>query len=180
MKRILVYSLACFATATFAQQGALSTLKFDPPVPKAGQEVKITVGVDGEPPSFCGLVVYFGDGSDTKYKIDSQENKLPLTISKVYPNPGVYKVKAEGRKVTTHFPCVGVVEQQLTVTATTSAVKESVCPENYSLKGKIGKAGDFSCAANKGAIKPEKILNCNDGLEYYQTKTSLGCRKARK
>ncbi len=36
-----------------------------------------------------------------------------------------------------------------------------------------------SPAAGKGAKKPEKVLDCKDGLEYFQTKSSLGCRKVK-
>ena len=53
------------------------------------------------------------------------------------------------------------------------------CPEGYKMNGKVGKKGDFSCTAGKGAKKPEKVMDCADGLEYFQTKTTLGCRKAR-
>lgn len=184
MKHILVSSLAFLASAAFAQQGALSTLKFDPATPKAGQEVKITVGVDGEPPSFCGLVVHFDDGSESQFKIDGRENKFPLTFGKVFAKAGSYSIKAEGRKVTSHFPCVGTVEQRLTVEAAAPSSSASSagtnCPEGYSLKGKVGKTGDFTCNAGKSAKKPEKILECSDGLEYFQTKTALGCRKVKK
>jgi len=179
MKNILVSSLVLFSSVAFGADGALSTLKFDPPVVKAGQEVKITIGVDGEAPSFCGMVVHFDDGTSAEFKIDGRERKLPMTISKVYAKAGSYSVKAEGKKVTTHFPCVGAVEQRLTVEggATQGAKADAACPEGYVLKGKMGKTGSFTCNAGKGAKKPEKVLECGNGLEYFQTKTSLGCRK---
>lgn len=179
MKRFLVSSLALVAGAAFAADGSLSTLKFDPPVAKAGQAVKITVGVDGDSPNFCGLVVHFDDGTESAIKIDGRENKLPLTISKTFAKPGSYSIKAEGRKITTHFPCVGSVEQRLTVEPASgmAASPAANCPEGYKLKGKPGKAGDFTCSAGKGAPKPEKVLDCGNGLEYFQTKTALGCRK---
>jgi len=182
MKNILASSLLLFASVAFGADGALSTLKFDPPVAKAGQEVKITIGVDGEPPSFCGMVVHFDDGTSAEFKIDGRERKLPMTISKVYAKAGSYSVKAEGKKVTTHFPCVGAVEQRLTVEggAMPGAMAGAGCPEGYAMKGKMAKSGAFICAAGKGAKKPEKVMDCANGLEYFQTKTALGCRKAGK
>lgn len=191
MKRALAALLVLASTAVLAQQGGpLSTLKFDPPAPKAGQEVKITVGTDGEPPSMCGLVVHFDDGTESRqFKINGSDNKLPLTFGKVFAKPGSYSIKAEGRKITSHFPCVGVAQQTLKVDAVpapAAAAPESkaaakpagpACPEGYALKGKAGKAGDFTCNAGKGAKKPEKVMDCGDKLEYFQTKTTLGCRK---
>ena len=186
MKRILGCSIALLAGAAFAQQGALSTLKFDPPNPVAGQEVKITVGTEGQPPTFCGMVVRFGDGNETSIKISSSHQQLPLTLGKVYGKAGTYQVRAEGKKVTSHLPCLGSVEQPLIVAAAPSSASGkavaggSLCPEGYKLKGKTGKAGDFTCTAGKGAQKPEKMLDCAEGLEYFQSKSSLGCRKEKK
>jgi hypothetical protein len=187
MKRILLCSFALLATAAFAEQGSLATLKFDPASPKAGQEVKITIGADGEAPTFCGLVVRFDDGSESQFKIDSKENKLPLTFVKVFAKAGTYAVKAEGRKITTHLPCLGHVEQRLTVApanepvaAVAGKAAAPACPDGYKLKGKVGKKGDFTCTAGKGATKPEKALDCANGLEYFQTRTALGCRKEKK
>lgn len=191
-------ALGLFATPLLAQSGsALSVLTFDPPVPKAGQEVRITVAIDGEPPSMCGLVVHFDDGTESRQFKMSGDNKFPFTLGKVFAKPGSFSIKAEGRKVANHFPCVGAVEKRLIVEApppvtapagqagmsgmaamvTPSAAP--ACPEGYTLKGKPGKAGDFTCTAGKGAKKPEKVLDCGDTLEYFQTKTTLGCRKVK-
>lgn len=185
MKNTLILALALISSAAIAAPGALSTLKFDPPAPKAGQEVKITVGVDGDSPGFCGLRLAFGDGTDTGVKIESPKTTFPLTVNKTYAKAGTYTVKAFGKKITTHLPCNGSVEQQLVVEAVPDAAAPAAtgapaCPTSYKLKGKAGKAGDFTCLAGKGAQKPEKMLECKEGLEYFQTKTTLGCRKERK
>lgn len=183
MKNILGCLLALSVSAAFAQQGALSTLTFDPPTPIAGQEVKITVGTDGEPPTFCGMIVRFGDGSESNVKISSSHEQLPLTLGKVYAKSGSYKIKAEGKKVTSHLPCLGSVEQKLVVAAAPApaaakgASAAPLCPEGYKLKGNVGKAGDYTCVAGKGAQKPETMMDCADGLEYFQGKSTLGCRK---
>lgn len=193
MKRTLATLLVLASAGSLAQQGGpLSTLKFDPAMPRAGQEVKITVGTDGEPPALCGLVVHFDDGTESRqFKINGSDNRLPLTFGKVFAKPGSYSIKAEGRKITSHFPCVGVAQQTLTVEAVPAAAAPApaaaaataakpagpACPEGYALKGKAGKAGDFTCSAGKGAKKPEKVMDCGDRLEYFQTKAALGCRK---
>ena len=186
MKTSIATALAMTAGIAFAAPGHLSTLAFDPERPKAGQQVKITVGVDGEAPTNCGLAVSFDDGSDEQIKIDGNKAKFPLTINKTYANPGSYNVKAEGRKITSHFPCVGDVQMRLTVdpSDTAKAAKAAPvaaaapnCPDGYKPKGKMGKSGDFTCMAGKGAARPDKVIDCGDKLEYFQTKSTLGCRK---
>lgn len=196
MKTRLAIVLGLFATTVLAQQsGPLSSLAFDPPVAKVGQEVKITVGVDGEPPAMCGLVVHFDDGTESRQFKISGDNKFPYTFGKVFAKPGSFSIKAEGRKIANHYPCVGAAEKRLTVEAPPPAAAPAgmagmtgmsgaaarpaapACPAGYALKGKAGKAGDFTCTAGKEAKKPEKVLDCGDKLEYFQTRTTLGCRK---
>jgi hypothetical protein len=197
-------AVAFSSTAVLAQygsdgagQGKISTISVSPAQPKAGEEVKITIAADGTA-SNCGMYVNFGDGTDANVKITSGGDKFPVTLTHKYAQAGSYTVKAEGKKVTTHFGCVGKASTGVTVaaapvaaaapaataaksaTATSAAATVPACPEGYKLKGKVGKAKDFTCSAGKDAKKPEKVLNCADGLEYFQTKTTLGCRKTKK
>ncbi len=170
------------APVAFAAQGGVGAITIEPATAKAGQDVKITINAEGEAPTFCGLHVEYGDGSADDFKIDQSNKQFPVTVAKRYAKPGIYTVKASGRKVTTHLPCTGTAEATLTVEGAVAATKAAgpTCPEGYTLKSKSGKGGGFTCAAQKGAKKPEKVMDCADGLEYFQTKTTLGCRKAGK
>ncbi len=187
--KLKLASLAAMLVAAplaFAAQGGIGTIAVEPGTVKAGQEVKITINAEGETPTFCGLGIEYGDGTTDEFKIDQSNKQFPVTVSKRYAKAGSYTVKASGKKVTTHLPCMGKAEAKVTVEAAAAAPAPAAkaaghaCPEGYALKGKAGKAGDFTCAARKGAKKPEKVLECADGLEYFQTKTTLGCRKGRK
>jgi hypothetical protein len=171
-----------------AQQGGIGAVKVDPSPAKAGQEVKITVSAEGEAPTFCGMVVSFGDGSESRnIKIDGKENKFPVVIAKTFANPGSFSIKAEGKKITTHLGCVGKAEAKLTVEGAAPVAKPAAkpdtkaaapaCPEGYAMRGKPGKAGDFTCKANKGAKKPALPTACGEGLEYFEKGSTLGCAR---
>ena len=184
MKYKLSLVLTLVSTWVFAQQGSIGAVKFDPSPARAGQEVKITISAEGEAPGFCGMVVHFDDGSESRnIKIDGKETKFPVTISKTYAKAGTYSITADGKKVTSHFPCVGKATAKLVVEAPPAAAQPaaaaSACPEGYKMVGKTGKAGDFSCKGGKDVATPAKALACADGLEYFANdKTKqLGCRK---
>ncbi|MBL8491339.1 MAG: hypothetical protein JNM82_11220 [Rhodocyclaceae bacterium] len=183
IRSALLLPAALLASAAFAQTGGIGALKIDPATVKVGQEVKVTVSAEGEAPGYCGLRIEFGDGDSRDIKIDGKEMKFPVTVTKVYSKPATIEAKALGKKVTTHLPCPGQATATVTIQAAAPAAPEKpagpACPEGYAMKGKVGKAGDFTCAAGKGAKKPEKVLECKDGLEYFQTKSSLGCRKVK-
>lgn len=184
MKYKLSFLLSLASTLAFAQQGSIGAVKIDPNPARAGQEVKITVSADGEAPAYCGMVVHFDDGSESRnVKIDGNEAKFPVTIAKTYAKAGSYSIKAEGKKITTHFPCIGAATAKLVVEGApaAAAVPAAPCPEGYKLVGKQGKAGDFSCKGDKGAASPAKPLSCGEGLEYFANDKAkqLGCRKAK-
>lgn len=184
----LTASLLLVATGSaFAVQGGIDAIKAEPNPAKVGQPVKITVTGDSSESTLCGLLTIFGDGKDERASVGGKDGPFPKTATYTYAKPGTYTVKAEGRKVGMSFGCPGTAETKLVVEAAPAAapVKGAAaagpaCPEGYKLKGKAGKKGDFTCAAGKGAKKPEKVMDCADGLEYFQTKTTLGCRKAGK
>ena len=184
MKYALSLVLTMVSSLAFAQQGSIGAVKVDPSPARAGQEVKITISADGEAPGFCGMVVHFDDGSESRdVKIDGKEVKFPVTISKTYAKAGTYSITADGKKVTTQFPCQGKATTKLVVEAPTAAAQPasaaSACPDGYKMAGKKGKAGDFTCKGGKGAAAPAMALVCADGLEYFANdKTKqLGCRK---
>lgn len=188
MKYQLSFALMLASTLAMAQaqQSGIGAIKFEPGTVRAGQEVRITISAEGEAPGFCGMVVHFDDGSESRnIKIDGKEGKFPVTVAKTYAKAGSYSVKAEGKKITTHFPCMGtttaklVVEPAPAAAAPTPAAKAAACPEGYKMVGKLGKAGDFSCKGGKGAMAPAKPLGCASGLEYFANDKTrqLGCRK---
>jgi hypothetical protein len=128
------------------------------------------------------MVVHFDDGSESRnVKIDSQETKFPVSVFKTYAKPGTYSIKAEGKKITTHFPCVGTASAKLVVEAALPGAKlpAPACPDGYKLIGKVGKAGEYSCKGGKNAAAPAKAPACGDGLEYFANEKAkqLGCRK---
>ncbi len=184
MKFQLGLLLGLVSTLTVAQQGGIGAVKVEPNPAKAGQDVKITIAAEGEAPAFCGMVVHFDDGGESRQiKIDGKEGKFPVTITKTYAKAGSYSIKAEGRKITTHFPCVGGATARLTVEGAAAPAKSAtpVCPAGYKMSGRAGKAGDFSCKGGKDAKAPAQPLPCGDGLEFFDNDKSkqLGCRKAK-
>ena len=184
MNKPLLLIAACFCAGhAFAQQsGSISSVSITPSPAKVGQPLTVTVAADGEAPKYCGLRIEYGDSSDD-FKIDESNKQFPLVITHTYSAPGTYVVKARGKTVTNHGRCPGIAEATVVVEAavapagTTAAA--AACPNGYTLKGKKGKAGDFTCRAGKSAKAPEKILDCGPGLEYFQSQATLGCRKAK-
>lgn len=184
MKYPLSLALCLASTLACAQQGGIGAVKIEPNPARAGQEVKITISAEGEASQFCGMVVHFDDGSESRnVKIDSSEAKFPVSFGKTFAKPGTYSIKAEGKKITTHFPCVGAATTKLVVEAAPAAAKAAavaaVCPDGYKMLGKPGKGGDFACKGGKGAVAPAKPLACGDGLEYFNNEKAqqVGCRK---
>jgi hypothetical protein len=179
-------ALSLTFAAAAAHADGISSVKVEPAAAKAGQEVKITVSAEGDGTQFCGLRIEFGDGSNSDIKIASSEKQFPVTVTKTYSAPGSYTVKARGKTVTTHARCPGTAEAIVTVAAaaakpgTAAAAAGPACPEGYAMQGRPGKAGNFTCKAGKGAKKPEKVMDCGDKLEYFQTKNTLGCRRSKK
>jgi hypothetical protein len=185
MKLPLTLILTFVSGLAFAQQGGIGAVTVQPNPARAGGEVKITVSAAGESPGLCGMVVHFDDGSESRnVKIDGKEGKFPVSFSKTYAKPGTYGIKAEGKKITTHFPCTGVATAKLVVEAAPAEAKPAapasvMCPDGYKLVGKAGKAGDFTCKGGKSAAAPAKPLVCAEGLVYFANAQAkqIGCRK---
>lgn len=100
---------------THAQQ--IDTVTVTPNPSTAGTAVTIRIDAGFDPPKYCGMVIHFGTGETQNVKIDSDVAQFPVTLSHTYSAPGSYKVVAEGRTVTSHFPCVGRAETNLTIGA---------------------------------------------------------------
>lgn len=181
--------VAVFAAPAFAADH-FTGISATPNPAKVGQPVTITVAGDSDPSIYCGLKFNFGDGKDQRTVVGGNEGPFPKSTTYTYANPGTYTIRADGTKVDGRFGCTGKVMAKLVVEApppppaTAKAGKTAAtgpaCPEGYKMRGKAGKAGNFTCTAGKGARKPEKVMDCGDKLEYFQTKTMLGCRKPKK
>ncbi|HEY8856442.1 MAG TPA: hypothetical protein VIM43_03675 [Rugosibacter sp.] len=170
----LASSLAC------AESGGIGSVTVTPNPAQAEQAVTITVAAEGEAPNLCGLSVEFGDGTSDKIKINGTDSKFPVTLTKTYAHPGTYVVKAEGKKITTHFRCKGEATASLVVHAVTKKAVATPatapsCPPGYKMTGKPSRAGAYRCKAGKGAKVPEAPVQCAAPLEAYQSKTTVGC-----
>lgn len=185
MKNAFCLALSLASTLAIAQQGGIGAVSVNPNPARAGQEVNITISAEGEASTYCGMEVHFDDGSESRnIKIDSSSSKFPVTITKTYAKAGTYSIKAEGKKITNHFPCTGSAKANLVVAAAPSPLPAptpvAACPEGYKMLGKVGKEGNYSCKGGKGAKAPAVASVCANGLEYFVNAKAmqLGCRKA--
>lgn len=186
--------LATLATTAAFAADHFSGISAAPNPAKVGQPVTITVAGDTDPGVYCGFKINFGDGTDERKLVGATDGPFPKSATHSYAHAGNYTIRADGVKVDGRFGCTGKVLGQLVIEpapkpaaapapAAVPAAKAGgpTCPEGYAMKGKkAGKAGDFTCTAGKGAKKPEKVMDCGDRLEYFQTKSTLGCRKMAK
>ena len=75
----------------------------------AGKEIKVVIKGYYNGISRCGLSVNFGDGDIRLIQVNWADGLFPQTLSKVYKNPGVYTISAEGemlfRGLDSSLPC---------------------------------------------------------------------------
>jgi hypothetical protein len=180
--RQLAAVIAAFAAPAFAADN-FAAISATPNPAKAGQPVTITVSGDTDSSIYCGMKINFGDGRDERLVVGGADGPFPKSAKYTYARPGTYTIRADGTKVDGRFGCSGKVMAKLVIEGTPPSAAPgkasggTACPEGYKMKGKVGKAGAFTCTAGKGARKPEKIMDCGDKLEYFQTRATLGCRK---
>ena len=181
LRRLAPLSMIFLTTVALAQpaQSEINAVKIEPAAPLANQAVKVTVAAEGDQQDYCGLRIDFGDGEVREIKMGDNDEKFPITVDKTYAKPGTYVVKTRGTTIKMRSRCQGKAEAAVTVVAPAASTASSAtpCPADYKLKGKVGKSGDFTCTAKNNAKKPERMLECKEGLEYFQSKTILGCRK---
>jgi hypothetical protein len=98
--------------------GGIETLTLSRGTVYVDEEVTVTVDAGSTPPEYCGMVLHYGDGSESQnVKIDGNGARFPLQVRRVFKSPGKFLIKAEGLKVTSHWPCLGNAETMLTVIA---------------------------------------------------------------
>lgn len=155
----------------------------------AGKPVRITVTNKGDDTtSPCGIQVDFGDGSkDEPQKVGDKWPPFPRHWEHNYTRPGKYTLVVEGARAGNIFGCVGRARYDLEVQPAPAketggagkAAKAPLCPEGWTLKGKVQKDGSFTCAPAKGVQDPKmpENLACPPGTEYFRKGKTLGCAK---
>ena len=100
-------ALAALFTALPGQaQTALSHIELVGPA-VAGQPTKLVIHSGADPSKWCGLAMDFGDGEVREIRIKAAPQGFPMAVEKTFAAAGSYNVKVAGRKVTSHWPCVG-------------------------------------------------------------------------
>ena len=184
--------LAAICVTGLAMAGDISGVKIEPASTQVGAAVKVSVS--GTDEGICGLRVEYGNGDVDVTKMSKGKDDFPRSFSKTYNKAGTYTVVAKGGRDGSTFGCNGEARAQVVVAeapqpaaaaapaaaATAAAMAAPACPDGYLLNSKSvnKKTGAFTCAAKKGASKPEKALACAAGTAYFATPkgSSLGCR----
>lgn len=172
-------ALSLAPSTALAASGRIAAVTVSPSPAVAGQPVQVTVTAEGEAPNRCGLRVEFGDGNKQHIKINDTHDHFPVTVTNTFANPGTYTIKAEGKKVTTHFGCMGEATVNLVVEAAVKKEVTALCPAGYTLTSKPDRLGAYRCKAGKGAKAPDTPINCPSPLVAYQSKTTVGCQAAK-
>ena len=186
-------SAALFALPALA--GNISGVKVEPANGVVGAQVKITVS--GEDEGICGVRVEYGNGDVDVTKMQAGRDNFPRSFMKSYNKAGTYTVVAKGGRDGSTLGCSGETKTTVTIAeapkpvaasapapapaaaAVSKAAPVPACPDGYNLDKKSvnNKAGAYACSMSKGAKKPEKMLECPDGTEFYMNAKSTGCRK---
>ena len=188
-KLLIAATLTMVSSAAFAVN-KIESVKVEPARIRAGSSVTITVTGDETQGSNCGLRINYGDGGGLDVKVVDKE-QFPRTFTKTYASPGTYTVSAEGKKVTTHFGCIGGAKTTLVVEAAAApapppatapipapapaattpapapAAKQGAraignCPAGYQASY-VAADGGFACKPPVGAVASAPNLVCPAG-----------------
>lgn len=184
-------SVALFALPVLA--GNISGVKVEPANAVVGAQVKVTV--TGEDEGMCGLRVEYGNGDFDLTKMQAGRDNFPRSFMKSYNKAGTYTVIAKGGRDGSALGCTGETKTTVTIAeapkpvaaaapapaaaGAPKAAPDPVCPDGYNLDKKSvnKKSGTYACRMTEGAKKPEKMLECPDGTEFYMNAKATGCRK---
>jgi hypothetical protein len=170
MKRTLLFAatLTLMSGAAFAIN-KIENVRVEPASIKAGASVTITVNGDETQGNNCGLRINYGDGSGLDVKVVDKE-QFPRTFTKTYASPGTYTVSVEGKKVTTHFGCMGGARATLIVEAAAPAASPAPAP------AATAPPPAPAAPAAKAGAKP--IGNCPAGYQasYVAADGSFACK----
>ncbi len=202
MKRIVIFA----ATLVMASGAAhalnkIESVRVEPAGIKAGSSVTITVTGDETQGNNCGLRINYGDGDGLDVKVVDKD-QFPRTFTKTYARPGTYTVSAEGKKVTSHFGCIGRARVTLVVDALSTSAPAPTpapvpvappvsapaassppaartvgagCPQGYQASY-VAPGGTYSCRPMPNA--PARTPVCLDGHQasYAAKDGSFQCR----
>ena len=187
--------------STCVLAGNITGVKVEPANAVAGAPVKVTVA--GTDEGICGLRVEYGNGDVDVTKMNKGKDDFPRSFMKTYNNAGTYTIIAKGGRDGSTFGCTGETSTKVVVaeapkpkpmappvaagtaagTMAAPTRQSPNCPEGYNLIAKSvnNNTGAFTCAASKGAKRPDMSLPCPTGTVYFANSKSamLGCRTPR-
>jgi hypothetical protein len=176
---------ATLVLAAGAQAQALSGLTIDPPQPKPGEPVTITIAFTNAETPNCNVRLHYGDGKTRDLKIN-QAKDVPRVVTYTYDKPGTYRLKAEGKTALPMLKCVGANQIAMlevkapAKTATATAAAGPACPAGWKLdpKSVVKKTGAYTCTAKPNTALPTPKPECPAPLGYFenQSKGQLGCK----
>lgn len=138
----------------------------------AGQPSKLVIHSGADPSKWCGLSMDFGDGEVREIRIKAAPQGFPMAVDKTYTAPGSYNVKVVGKKVTSHWPCVGP-ELRLAVTVAASNLGPAVATAPAPLPG-----GPAPVAADAGkALDSERCPVTVPVVNAAGTEVQFGLRQ---
>lgn len=179
-----------------AQAQFLASLTVNPQAAKTGEPVTVTANFDIASASYCGFIVFFGDGTSVDGVVDVNKPP-PFVVSHTYAKPGQYNLSMGGRSVQSHPNCSGPDKfASITITEAVKPVAAAqpakpaavaaaptaatVCPANWKIVAKSfnKKTGAYSCSAKPGTELPKDKPVCPGDLTYFENakKGQFGCR----
>jgi hypothetical protein len=175
---------ALLALAAVAQAQTLSSITLDPPQPKPGEPVTITIAFTNAEAPNCNVRLHYGDGKTRDLKIN-QAKDVPRVVTYSYDKPGNYRVMAEGKTALPMLKCVGanqiaMLEVKAPAKASGAAAAAPACPAGWKLDTKSvnKKSGAYTCGAKPNTALPAAKPECPAPLGYFENKSKgqLGCK----
>ncbi len=170
------YKIACTAALAIAASSAwainrIEGVRVSSASVKTGATVTITVSGDESQGNNCGLRINYGDGDGLNVKV-IHNAQFPPTFNKTYARPGNYTVSVEGKKVTTHFGCIGSARASLMV--------EAAAPQPATATAPAPAPATAPPPAPAPAAKPaaKAVGNCPAGYQasYVAADGSYACK----
>jgi hypothetical protein len=178
--RTLVGALLLLAAGAQAQ--TLSSITLDPPQPKPGDPVTITIAFTNAEAPNCNVRLHYGDGKTRDLKIN-QAKDVPRVVTYTYDKPGTYRVMAEGKTALPMLKCVGanqIAMLEVKAPPKAAAAAGPACPAGWKLDAKSvsKKTGAYTCSAKPNTVLPASKPECPAPLGYFENKSKgqLGCK----
>jgi len=179
MFRLAHLFLGLLATSAI-HAATITSVTVSPTIARVGEPVTITLFGDAENAN-CGIRLQFNDALPTEeFSLADRGGSLPLTLSRVFPKTGTFKIEALGRKVGRFtFGCQGEAATVLTVQAAGAVAApagSAACPAGWEMiSGQRDPSQGFTCAPQRPATR----IECARGLSYFENDGLIGCKKRR-